>query len=81
MAIKNKKKGGQLNTNQKQLLFITLDEMENAEKAILKSIQRVAFPEECSRLESRNGECVKRNSPLFKLDPLVRDGLLRVAEG
>ena len=78
MAIQNKRKGGQLNTNQKQLPFITLDEMENAEKAILKNVQRAAFPEEFSRLESGNRECVKRNSPLFKLDPLVRDGLLRV---
>ena len=78
MAIQNKRKGGQLNTNQKQLPLITLDEMENAEKAILKNVQRAAFPEEFSRLESGNRECVKRNSPLFKLDPLVRDGLLRV---
>ena len=78
MAIQNKRKGGQLNTNQKQLPFITLDEMENAEKAILKNVQRAAFPEEFSRLESGGRECVKRNSPLFKLDPLVRDGLLRV---
>ena len=78
MAIKNKRKGGQLNINQKQLPFVTLDEMENAGKAILKNVQRAAFPEEFSRFESGNWECVKRNSPLFKLDPLVRDGLLRV---
>ncbi|XP_068723781.1 uncharacterized protein [Montipora capricornis] len=78
MAIQNKRKGGQLNTNQKQLPFITLDEMENAEKAILKNVQRAAFPEEFSRLKSGNDECVKRRSPLFKLDPVVRDGLLHV---
>ena len=78
MAIKSKRKGAQLNTNQKQLPFITLDEMENAEKAKLKNVQRAAFPEKFNRLKSGNGECVKRSSPLFKLDPLVRDGLLRV---
>ena len=65
MAIQNKRKGGQLNTNQKQLPFITLDEMGNAEKAILKNFQRAASPEEFSRLESGNRECVGRNSPLF----------------
>ena len=54
MAIKNKSKGGQLNINQKQLPFVTLDEMENAGKAILKNVQRAAFPEEFSRLESGN---------------------------
>ena len=78
MAIKSKRKGDQLNTNQKQLPCITLDEMKNAEKAILKNVQRAAFPEEFNRLESGNDECVKRSSPLFKLDPVVRDGLLRV---
>ena len=78
MAIKGKREGGPLNTNQKQLPFITLDEMENAEKAILKNVQRAAFPEEFSRLASGNDECGKRSSPLFKLDPVVRDGLLCV---
>ena len=65
MAIKNKRKGGQLNTNQKQLPFITLDEMENAEKAISKNVQRAAVEDEFGRLESGNRECVKRNSPLL----------------
>ena len=78
MVIKGKREGGPLNINQKQLPFITLDEMENAEKAILKNVQRAAIPEEFSWLESGNDERVKHSSPLIKLDPFVRDRLLRV---
>lgn len=53
---------------------ITVEEMESAEREILKHVQREAFPEEFNY----PNKPVKKSSRLRKLDPLVIDGLLRV---
>ena len=54
--------------------YITVKEMESAEREILKHVQRKAFPEEFNH----PNKPVKKSSRLYKLDPLVINGLLRV---
>ena len=54
--------------------YITLDEIERAEKEILRHVQKRAFPEEFNHPEKP----VKKSSRLYKLDSIVMDGLLRV---
>ena len=54
--------------------YITLEEMGRAETEILKHVQRKAFPKEFSHPEKP----VKKSSRLYKLNPLVVDGLLCV---
>ncbi|XP_015761748.1 PREDICTED: uncharacterized protein LOC107340862 [Acropora digitifera] len=53
--------------------------MERAEKAILQKVQQTAFPAEVHQLTGPSGsKHVRRSSPLFKLDPVLRNGLLCV---
>ena len=54
--------------------YITLEEIEKAEREILKHVQRRAFPEEFNHPEKP----LKKSSRLYKLDPIVIDGLWRV---
>ena len=54
--------------------YITLTELERAEKEILKHVQGRAFPEELNYPI----KTVKKSSRLYKLDPHVKDGLLCV---
>ncbi|XP_078371484.1 uncharacterized protein LOC144655144 [Oculina patagonica] len=54
--------------------YITVEEMERAEREILRHVQRRAFPEEVNHPEKP----VKKKSRLYKLDPIVVDGLLCV---
>ena len=56
--------------------YITLEEIERAEREILKHVQRRAFPEEFNHPEKP----VKKSSRLYKLDPIVIDGLLHVGD-
>ena len=53
---------------------ITLEEMERAEREILKHVQIRAFPVEFNHPRKE----VKKSSRLYKLDPLVLNGLLCV---
>ncbi|XP_022788132.1 uncharacterized protein LOC111328047 [Stylophora pistillata] len=79
MAAKSRKGSAQPKTLQEKHSPITLEEMENAEKATLKNVQQEAFPEEFNELNKFSGsKRVKRSSCLFKLDPILEDGLLRV---
>lgn len=79
MAAKSRKGSDQPKTLKEEHSPITLEEMENAEKAILKNVQQEAFPEEFNELNKSSGsKRVKRSSCLFKLDPILEDGLLRV---
>ena len=50
--------------------------MEKAEKELIKVDQSFAFPEELEAVKS--GKCVKKSSPVVRLDPIFFDGLLRV---
>lgn len=53
------------------------EDLMQAERAVISFSQRQSFEEELSTLEAgKNG--VKRNSHLYKLDPVLDDGLLRV---
>ena len=62
---------------------ITVTELREAEKEIVKHVQEEAFPEEICVLtknESKesNGKSVKKSSSIYQLDPTVHNGLLRV---
>ena len=54
--------------------YITLEEIEKAEREILRHVQRRAFPEEFNHPEKP----LTKSSRLYKLDPIVIDGLLHV---
>ena len=54
--------------------YITLEEIEKAEREILRHVQRRAFPEEFNHPEKP----LKKSSRLYKLDPIVINGLLHV---
>ena len=56
---------------------INIDDLEMADKCIICFCQRQIFPEEMTRLEMAPSG-VKRSSPLYKLDPVLEDGILRV---
>ena len=61
------------NTN---IVALTVQELQQAEHSILKYVQRESFREEIHALEKR---CrVKKTSSLFRVDPVLDDGLLRV---
>lgn len=66
---------------------ITLQEMDAAEMVILKFVQKENFAQEIKCLENkypsgvqrgRQKPGVKKSSPIYKLDPVLDDGLLRV---
>lgn len=57
-------------------VLLTVDELMYAEKEIISFCQRRRFPDELYSL--RNGGSVKRNSHIFKLSPVLDDGVLRV---
>ena len=79
MATKVRKVTGQPKSPDRKQSLITIEEMKNAEKAILKIVQQAAYPMEFSELgKLRSGKGVKRSSPLFRLDPILKDGLLCV---
>ena len=56
---------------------LTLDEMLGAEGAIIRYCQRQRFGEEMSALSSGKVS-VSRHSPIYRLDPCLEDGFLRV---
>ena len=71
---------------------LSVDEIDRAEKGILKFVQRQSFEEELSRLEEQEGingsndlnsvkkrkPQIKKSSAIYKLDPMKVDGLLYV---
>ena len=67
---------------------LTVEELQKAEDAVIRYVQRQSFPDEMKFLEqlnSRSGQSparnegkLKRSSRLYGLDPFVEDGLLRV---
>ncbi|XP_071483358.1 uncharacterized protein [Diadema antillarum] len=56
---------------------ITLDEMQFAEKKMLQHEQSKFYGEEKDALTETDG-CVKKSSPIYKLDPRIEEGLIRV---
>lgn len=59
---------------------ITLDDLLKAEKAIVEFCQKQRYSEEMSRIEKASlvGKCLNRLSSLYKLDPVMDNGVLRV---
>ena len=62
--------------NQSCPKFLSVGDLNKAEKAIIQVIQRETFSEEISALE--NGIQVSSKSPTYKLNPVMHEGLLRV---
>lgn len=56
---------------------LTPDDLTRAETAIVRFTQQQRYQEEFAVLTSGKGE-VKRESSIYKLDPILKDGLLRV---
>ena len=55
---------------------LTIQELQQAENGILRFVQRQSFREEIDAIEKHKR--VKKSSSLFKADPTVDEGLLRV---
>ncbi|XP_055018962.1 uncharacterized protein LOC129411624 [Boleophthalmus pectinirostris] len=56
--------------------LLSVEDMVAAEKAIVHFCQRRRYPEEFAYLDK--GECVKRTSHLYRLNPILDNGLMRV---
>lgn len=56
--------------------YLSIEELRIAELEIIRFCQKGRFPAEISSLEK--GEAVKRNSHIYKLNPVLKDGVLRV---
>ena len=59
---------------------ISLEDLMRAEKAIIRFCQHQSYPEEMAKLEKTKfvGKGLRRNSTIYKLDPVLEDGVLRV---
>lgn len=77
-TIKTQEKNGQTKTQPEKLSLISTEELENAERAILKVVQQTVYRDEINTLNKSSGHPVKRTSSLLKLDPFLRNGLLCV---
>ncbi|KAL0177460.1 hypothetical protein M9458_026354, partial [Cirrhinus mrigala] len=56
----------------------SLNDLERAERAILSFTQRQTFPSEYERLGTTPPSGVPKKSKIYKLDPVLKDGLIRV---
>ncbi|XP_006819972.1 uncharacterized protein LOC102805284, partial [Saccoglossus kowalevskii] len=59
-----------------KLTPVTVEILRRAEQAIISYVQRQCFPEEIEALTYNTR--LKRSSRLYKLDPIMRDGLIQV---
>jgi hypothetical protein len=85
--LKRSKKIGQDNLGKQRKAF-TVEEMSNAEEAVIKYVQRQAFPKEISELgniperdndrHNHQRTSLSKGNPLASLDPELTDGTLRV---
>ncbi|KAK2558836.1 hypothetical protein P5673_019053 [Acropora cervicornis] len=74
MASKSRVQSVQLKSPVKKPSLISVEKMERAEKAILQNVQQTAFPAKFHQLTGPSGsKHVRRSSPLFKLDPVLRN--------
>ncbi|XP_057700916.1 uncharacterized protein LOC130921262 [Corythoichthys intestinalis] len=55
---------------------VTVTEREEATRIVVKLVQRQAFSKEITLLEK--GKCLPSSSSLFKLNPFIQEGMLRV---
>ncbi|KAL0153188.1 hypothetical protein M9458_051515 [Cirrhinus mrigala] len=56
---------------------LTLDELERAESELIRFTQREKYADEIATLQKNKGP-VKKSSSIYKLDPVLQDGVLRV---
>ncbi|XP_071819881.1 uncharacterized protein [Apostichopus japonicus] len=58
---------------------LSVSDLEEAEVSVVKFVQNQAFPDEIAYLrDNSKGGSVKKRSPIYKLDPRYKDGVLRV---
>ena len=62
---------------------VTVHELREAEKEIIKHVQQVTFSEEIKVLtkgqgKASNCKAIKKSSNIYQLDPVIKNGLLRV---
>ena len=62
---------------------VTVHELREAEKEIIKHVQHVTFSEEIKVLTKEQGKAsnckaIKKSSNIYQLDPVIKNGLLRV---
>lgn len=55
---------------------VTVEERERAAESVIRLVQEEAFSQEIKTLQK--GECLPNSSPLFRLDPILEEGMLRV---
>ncbi len=86
-ACRSRKNGRLTDDNRRTVIqAITIDGMKTAERVLLKHVQKTNFSDElaCCGEDVRGtnnltrGTRVKKTSPIFKLDPVLIDGILRV---
>ncbi|KAJ8376418.1 hypothetical protein SKAU_G00069980 [Synaphobranchus kaupii] len=56
--------------------LVTVEERERAAEVVIKLVQEQAFPQEMKILQ--RGDSLPSSSPLFRLDPILDRGILRV---
>lgn len=56
--------------------IVTVQERENAAKIMISLVQKQSFSKEIKTLEM--GHSLPNSSPLFRLDPILSEGILRV---
>ena len=66
------------NREQESALPLKLEELENAEKIIIRTVQRSAYRDEVAALKQPAKTTVNKSSPIYKLTPEIVDGLLCV---
>ncbi|XP_054653604.1 uncharacterized protein LOC129193043 isoform X1 [Dunckerocampus dactyliophorus] len=65
-----------LKSSHKHSDHVTVEEHEKAAEAVIKIVQQQAFPHEFKALQSKN--VLPSSSALFKLDPILSEGLICV---
>ena len=75
-ASRARKQGQVKFCEEKRPIFLTVEEMENSQREILRCVQQQHFGEEVRCLERSNP--VKKSSSIAKLSPILKDGLLCV---
>ena len=71
---------GKTSLNSKSNDLKDVQMMEEAKKLIIRMVQSGSFGTEIKTMRSnRKNQCIKRESPLYRLDPFIaKDGIIRV---
>ena len=70
------------NTIQSKLhdIFLPVEILQAVDYLLIRHVQQQSFPKELEALseQSNNGDKLKKSSPLYKLDPFLKEGIIRV---